>query len=189
MTKNKATIIAAATPTVLRRKRRQTRRLGLDKIPARSSAAGARKSATILLETNPGIDDGVQDVGNEISEQDECSDDKVQRHQSRIVSLENGLVTEAAEPWISENCFDDDRASDKAGQEPSDTGNQRADGIAKRMLIEDGLLRQTLGERRANVVFAHGLDHACANEARLCGDPSNGKHHRRQGNVPETVQP
>jgi len=34
VTKNRATMIAAVTPTVLRRKRLQTRRVGLEKVAA-----------------------------------------------------------------------------------------------------------------------------------------------------------
>ena len=120
---------------------------------------------TILLEVNSRIDDRVEDVGDEISEQDKRGDNEVQRDEGWIVSLEHGLVTETPQPRVSENRLNDDRASNEAGEQSSNSGNQWPYGIAERVLVEDCLLRQALGKGRSDVVLAHRFDHTCAYEA------------------------
>ncbi len=70
-------MIAAATPTVFRQNRFQTRKVGPATLPERNCGTETSESVIILFEANARVDDRVENVGNEVPEQDERRDNEV----------------------------------------------------------------------------------------------------------------
>src|SRR5690606_34728780 len=106
----------------------------------------------ISVKIDPRIDDRVQQVADQPSEERNQTADKDQRHEHVVVSIESRLKAEQSDAVEIEQAFDDQRPGQKHAEETPQTGHNGNQSIAQGVLENHDLFVESFGTRRADVV-------------------------------------
>src|SRR6202795_370711 len=159
--------------------------------PSTSSSMVVLTSTSDLprLEIDARIDPGISQVGNQIHDQaDESENVEIGEHH-RIVAVEHAFEAEQAEAVEREYGLDQQRA----GKECADEGGRKAGdhqhhGIAENVAVEHLQLGAALGARGQHILLAQFLEERVFGEQRHGGERGEPHGNDRQRQVPEIIE-
>src|SRR6185295_17196236 len=130
--------------------------------PKARASAIKRIAAPSLVETDPRIDEPIEDVDEEIAEDEAHGDQQHDTLHERVVAGEDRVHHQAADAGQREDVLGDDGAADQRAELEPEHGDHRDQGVAQDVTAHHAPLRQALGARRAHVVLGERLQQARA---------------------------
>ena len=134
---------------------------------------------------NPGIEQGVGDVDQEIDGDVDARGQKDHRLNDGIIAREHGIDGEAADAGQVEHAFGDDHARYQQRKTGADHGDDRHRGVAQRMTQQHAALGNALGARGADIILAEHVEHRRAGHAR---DQRDVDERQRAGRQDESLE-
>src|SRR5262245_24884307 len=122
-------------------------------------------AAAISVIAHSWIDDGIENVNDEVEYNGEDGDDHHRSHDQRVVPVQGRLDEITPDARYRENRLDNDRAGKQGGRRRAGIGDDRQQRAAQRMLDDDAPIRKTERAGGANMMRAKRLDHRTAHEA------------------------
>src|SRR3954471_8654421 len=120
---------------------------------------------TVLAIADPGVEEGVDDVDDQVSEDEDHGDEEDDALHDGIVTIEDGPHQDAADAADGEDGFGDDGAAEQQSQLNADDRDHRNERVAQSVAEDDGPLWQPLGARCPHVVAAEDFEQSGADEA------------------------
>src|SRR6476646_5224651 len=136
---------------------------------------------------NAWIDDGVQDVRQQLAHKRQNGKQQNQAHDCGIVVLANGFEEQAAHAGPGEDLLDDDRPAEHQRQFEAEHGDKRNQGVAKGVADDDLSARHTLSAGGADVVLTKHFLHVGLNETCVVGERSVSQADDRQKGMAKQV--
>src|SRR6185369_110140 len=109
--------------------------------------------------TNPGVEDGVEQIHNEVHDHETGGNDQHHTLQDDEVAGINRADQEPADPRKREDRLHDDGAADQSPDIDAGDRDQRQRGRFQRVHERDARALQSLGFRQRDIVFLQGRDH------------------------------
>src|SRR6266850_3889654 len=130
--------------------------------PTASASAASRMTAPKRLAADPGIDEAIEDVDEEVAHDEADRDQEYDALHERVVAREDGVHHEAADAGQGEDVLGDDGAADQRAELQPQHGDHRDERVAQHVAAHHASLRQALGARGAHVVLGERLQQARA---------------------------
>ena len=152
----------------------------------RSRRNRASRTAT-ASQADTRVGQGVSGVGQQVAGQGQHRAEHQIAHDERIIPGHDRLVKQLPQPRQGENGFDDDRTTDEPGHGQAQDGDDRKQGVAQGVPVDDHVFGQALGPGGQDVVLAQHLEHGRAQKARHAGQTPEGINEYGQQQMPAQV--
>src|SRR5262245_22911473 len=131
------------------------------RLPLRAGAetASLARSSSSVAMTDPGIEDGVEQIDNEVQDDEAGGDQQHHPLQDDEIVGEDRADEEPADAWKRKDRLDDQRAADQPADIDAGDRHQRQRRGLERMYEQDARRRQALGLGQRDIVFLQGRDH------------------------------
>ena len=146
---------------------------------------GSGRVSIAISICNPGIEQGVGDVDQQIDRDIDARGQKDHRLDHRIIARQHGIDGEAADAGQVEHALGDDDAGNQKREAGADHGDDGHGGVAQRVAQQHGALADALGARGAHIILAQHVQHRGARHARDQGDIDKGQRAGRQDDALE----
>src|SRR5438094_459848 len=94
-------------------------------------------SLPLLCESDPWVDEPVDEIGDEGREDDEDRGEERGRHDDRVVALERGRDGDAADAGKAEEALDDHAAAEQQRRDRADDAHDRDERVAQDVTAHD----------------------------------------------------
>src|SRR5579884_1715923 len=189
-------ILAIATsrltaPSPTQRDAGQCRRRRATRMPSAAKSGGADSSGdawlAIVLSANPGIDEGIRDVGQEVDHDEEERENQRCALDGRVVTGVDGVDKEVTYTRQGKNCLDHDRAAEEETEIDANDGDRGQESVAHRVFGQDEPAGEPFGAGGPDIILAQNLQHPDAQGAEQDWKDRDGNDDRRQDEVVEVL--
>ena len=138
-----------------------------------------------LLYPDAGVEEAVEDVGEDVDEHQQKADEKDGAHDDGEVILLQAVDNNDAHALPIEDIFDEDGTRQQTGQPAGGRGDHRVQRVAQSMVNDHAATAQPLGAGGADIILAEGLKHGVLGELRQRRQRAYAQREGRQDEVLE----